>query len=114
MLADSLSGMIKNFMEIKKISDEYNAPDIHGNLMTHSSEAFKHYIRGYDAYKFIELESAVDWFSKAIAADSSFIHAYVLSAYANLMNGNDVEARKILGTLLWQELKVCQLRKHCC
>lgn len=94
ILADSLSKMVKNFMEIKKISDEYNAPDISGNIMTHSSEAFKHYIRGYDAFKYIELESAADWFSKAIAADSSFIHAYVMSAYANLMNGNDFAARK--------------------
>lgn len=94
LLADSLANIIKNYVEIKKISDAYNAPDIQGNQITQSSEAFKHYIRGYDAFKYTELTSAVDWFSKAIAADSSFIHAYVMSAYANLMNGRDFAARK--------------------
>ncbi len=92
--------MIKNFMEIQKISDEYNAPDIQGNLLTHTSEAFKHFIRGYDAFKYIELESAVDWYSKAIAADSSFIYAYVMSAYANLMNGNNFAARKCVDPVM--------------
>jgi len=96
VLADSLSRLIKNYVEIKKISDEYNAPDIHGTHITQSSEAFKHYIRAYDAFNYIELTSAVDWLSKAIAADSSFIHAYVMSAFANLMNGNDFAARESL------------------
>ena len=47
ILADSLSVMIKNYIEIKKISDEYNSPEIHGNSLTNSSEAFKNYIRGW-------------------------------------------------------------------
>jgi len=95
LLADSLSRMIKNFMEIKKISDEYNAPDVHGNKLTNSSEAFKNFIRGYDAFKYTEFESAVDWFSKAIEADSSFTRAYVQGAYANLMAGRDRKARQL-------------------
>jgi len=94
MLADSLSTMVRNYMEIKKISDAYNAPEIQGNQLTNSSEAFKNYIRGWDAFKYIELESAVDWFSKAVAADSSFTQAYVFNAYASLMNGRDEQAKK--------------------
>ena len=88
-LADSLSGMIKNYIEIKKISDQYNSLEIKGNSLTNSSEAFKHYIRGYDAFKYEELGSAVSWFKKAIEADSSFIQAYVFLSYANLMSGNE-------------------------
>ncbi len=88
-LADSLSGMIKNYIEIKKISDQYNSLEIKGNSLTNSSEAFKHYIRGYDAFKYEELGSAVSWFKKAIEADTSFIQAYVFLSYANLMSGNE-------------------------
>lgn len=88
-LADSLSGMIKNYIEIKKISDQYNSLEIKGNSLTNSSEAFKHYIRGYNAFKYEELGSAVSWFKKAIEADTSFIQAYVFLSYANLMSGNE-------------------------
>jgi len=86
-LADDLAGKIKNYIEIKKISEEYNSPQLQGNSMTNSSEAFKNYIRGWDAFQYVELESAVAWFTKAIEEDSSFIDAYVFNSYANLMNG---------------------------
>ena len=93
VLADSLSGMIKNYMEIKKISDQYNSPAIHGNSMTNSSEAFKHYIRGWDAFNYLEMASAIDWFSEAIEADSNFINAYVFLSYASLFAGDNSQAR---------------------
>lgn len=93
ILADSLSVMIKNYIEIKKISDEYNSPEIHGNSLTNSSEAFKNYIRGWDAFKYIELGSAIEWFSKAIEADSSFTQAYIFNSFANLMSGRDRQAK---------------------
>jgi len=92
-LADDLSGKIKNYIEIKKISDEYLSPEFQGNSMTNSSEAFKNYIRGWDAFKYVELESAVAWFTKAIAEDSTFINAYVFNSYANLMNGRTGSAK---------------------
>ena len=92
-LADSLSGMIKNFIEIKKISDQYNSPEVKGNSLTNSSEAFKYYIRGYDSFKYFELGTAIDWFSKTIETDSSFINAYVWLSFANLMYGYDRQAK---------------------
>ncbi len=92
-LADDLSGKIKNYIEIKKISDEYLSPAYQGNSMTNSSEAFKNYIRGWDAFKYVELESAVAWFTKAIQEDSTFINAYVFNTYANLMNGRSGAAK---------------------
>ncbi len=92
-LADDLSGKIKNYIEIKKISDEYLSPEYQGNSMTNSSEAFKNYIRGWDAFKYVELESAVAWFTKAIQEDSTFINAYVFNTYANLMNGRSGAAK---------------------
>ena len=92
-LADDLSGKIKNYIEIKKISDEYLSPKYQGNSMTNSSEAFKNYIRGWDAFNYVELESAVAWFTKAIQEDSTFINAYVFNTYANLMNGRSGAAK---------------------
>ncbi len=96
VLADSLSGMIKNYIEIKSISDRYDAPEVTRNIMTHSSEAFKYYIRGWDAFKYMELGSAIEWFDKAIETDSTFINAYVFGAYANLMYGRDWPAKQIV------------------
>ena len=92
-LADDLAGKIKNYIEIKKISEEYNSPQLQGNSMTNSSEAFKNYIRGWDAFKYVELESAVAWFTKAIEEDSTFINAYIFNSYANLMNGRTGSAK---------------------
>jgi len=86
-LADSLSMMIKNYIEIKKISDQINSPEFEGTTFTNSSEAFKNYIRGWDAFRYMELGSAIEWFTKAIEADSLFINAYVFNSYANLLNG---------------------------
>ncbi len=63
--------------------------------MTNSSEAFKNYIRGWDAFRYLEISSAIDWFTKAIEADSAFIKAYVFKAYACLMNGWESQAKKL-------------------
>ncbi len=92
-LADDLAGKIKNYIEIKNLSDKYLTPEFHGNSMTNSSEAFKHYIRGWDAFRYVELGSAVEWFTNAILEDSTFINAYVFNTYANLMNGRTGAAK---------------------
>lgn len=94
MLADSLSGMIKNFMEIKKISDQHNEFGVQGNSLTHSAEAFKHFIRGWDAFKFMEGEEAISWFSKAVEVDSNFINAHVFLSHAYMMLGMDRRAKQ--------------------
>jgi len=92
-LADDLAEKIKNYIEIKKISEEFLSPEFQGNSMTNSSEAFKNYVRGWDAFRYVELESAVAWFTQAIAEDSTFINAYVFNTYANLLNGRTGAAK---------------------
>jgi tetratricopeptide (TPR) repeat protein len=94
MLADSLSGMIKNYMEIKKISDQYISFGVQGNSLTNSSEAFKHFIRGWDAFRYMEGEEAISWFLKAVEVDSNFTDAHVFLSYAYLMYGLDRQAKK--------------------
>jgi tetratricopeptide (TPR) repeat protein len=93
ILADSLSSLIKNYIEIRKLSDQYNSPEIQGNSLTNSSEAFKYYMHGIDAFKYIELQTAIEWYSKAIEADSSFIQAYVFLSFAYLLSGDNRQAK---------------------
>ena len=92
-MADSLSGLIKNFVEIKSITDQYNSPAIRGVSFTSSSEAFKYYMHGFDAFMDLKLAPAIEWFAKAIETDSSFITPYVWSAYAYNTMGNNRQAR---------------------
>lgn len=93
-MADTLSGLIKNYIEIRKISDQYNSPAIEGNKLTTSSQAFKYYLHAYDAFRYTEMETAIELFKKAIEADSTFINAYIFLTYAYLMSGNDRMAKQ--------------------
>jgi TolB-like protein/Tfp pilus assembly protein PilF len=92
-MADSLSGLIKNFIEIKKYAEESDAPGIRGVSFTSSSEAFKYYLNGIDAFTQLDMGGAVDWFSKAIDTDSSFINPYVFISYAYQLMGNSRQSK---------------------
>ncbi|MEN8122872.1 MAG: hypothetical protein ABFS35_21210 [Bacteroidota bacterium] len=92
-MADSLSALIKNYIEIKKFAGQYVTDEIYGGISTNSSEAFKYYIHGYDAIIDIEPQLATEWFSKAIQTDSSFINAYVLLSYAYQLMGNNKKSK---------------------
>ncbi|KPL14586.1 MAG: hypothetical protein AMS26_10200 [Bacteroides sp. SM23_62] len=91
-MADSLSVMIKNFLEIKKLVEQYDSPVIQ-TALTHSSEAFQYYIHGYHALWDWNLQEAVEWLSKAIETDSNFINAYINLSWTHLFIGNDNLAR---------------------
>ena len=80
-IADSLSSLIRNYIEIRKIIDEENKLESRGIATTHSSNAFKYYIHGFNALMEIELESAADWFSRSIEEDTMFISPYIMLAY---------------------------------
>ncbi len=92
-MADSLAGLIKNYIEIKKYTDQYNSPNLRGISFTNSSEAFKYYIHGFDAYMELEMETAVEWFSKAIETDSTFINPYVYISFAYQLMGNNRQSK---------------------
>ena len=80
-IADSLSGLIRNYIEIRKIIDEENKLESRGIASTHSSDAFKFYILGFNALMEIELETAAEWFVRSIEEDSMFISPYIMLAY---------------------------------
>jgi len=88
-MADSLAGLIKNYLEIKKLIEEYDSPVFHGSYITNSSEAFGYYIHGWDAFMNLDYQAATEWLSKAIETDSGFISAYVPLLFTYLTSGND-------------------------
>ncbi len=96
-MADSLSGMIKNYLEIKKLVEQYDSPAIRGRF-TNSSEAYQYYIHGYNAFMDLDLQTATEWFSKAIEIDPDFITAYVTLSFVYRVMGNDKLAKGTIFT----------------
>ncbi len=77
-MTDSLATSIKNYLEIKKLTENYKSPDImRSSIFTNSSEAFKYYIFGHEAFSQVNLAAAADWYIKAIEVDPDFINAYI-------------------------------------
>ena len=88
-MADSLSRLIKNYLEIKKLIEEYDSPVFRSTYITNSSEAYEYYILGWDAFMGLEFQTAAEWLAKAIETDSAFIHAYVALSFTYSIAGND-------------------------
>ena len=88
-MADSLSGLIKNYLEIKKLVEQYDSPVIRESFYTNSAEAFQYYIHGYNAFVDLDWQAATEWLSKTIETDSSFISAYVFLSFTYQAMGND-------------------------
>lgn len=88
LMADSLSGMIRNHLEIKNLSEEYNAPGVNESAFTSNAEAFQYYINGWDAMGRLDLDACSEWSRKAIEADSGFIEAYILLSFSYVAGGN--------------------------
>ena len=85
MMADSLSNLIKNYLEIRVLEKDFyqNAPIHHS---TNSAEAYRHYLRGMSAFIISDYPSAIESLTKALEIDSSFVAAIVwlCTSYANI------------------------------
>jgi tetratricopeptide (TPR) repeat protein len=78
-LSDSLSLLIRNFLEIRNIEQQQNF-DLK-NVFTSSAEAYKLYLLGYNCHSRLDYEGAADYYSRAIEADSNFVSAMMKLAY---------------------------------
>lgn len=78
-LTDSLSMLIRNFLEIKSLS-QHVYHDLR-DAYTNSSEAYKLYIQGHNCHSRLDYNCAVDFYSKAIQIDSGFVSAMMKLAY---------------------------------
>jgi len=93
-MADSLSVMIKNFVEIKKMTEDENTPVYRAVSYSGSSEAFRYFIHGTDALLVdMDMRKAIQWLTRAIETDSTFITPYVFLSYAHAQLGQAQAAR---------------------
>jgi len=76
-VTDSLGGIIRNYLEIKKYSESIHSPGSGSSAGTNSPEAYSYYIHAYESFKKLDNRTTVDLLEKAIEADPEFIDAYV-------------------------------------
>lgn len=87
-MADSLADLIRNFVEIKKITEDENTPIYRAVTYRGSAEAFRYFIHGMDALMAeLDMQQSISWFTRAIETDSTFITAYVFLSYAYAQAG---------------------------
>ncbi|MEN8202628.1 MAG: hypothetical protein ABFS28_08540 [Bacteroidota bacterium] len=101
-MADSLTVLLKNYVEIKNIQERTNSSIIQAETYTGSSEAFKYYMYALDAVFQMEWEQGIEWFTKVIEKDSTFINAQIYMAYAYHSMNNDRLA-KLLVTKIYEK-----------
>jgi tetratricopeptide (TPR) repeat protein len=93
-MSDSLSTLIRNYLEIKVLERQID-PDIHSYPKTHSAEAYRNYILGYDRFMKEEYKAAEMYLRKALEIDSTILNAKIFLFWVNKNQGLDKEATKI-------------------
>ena len=93
-MSDSLAGMIRNYLEIKKLAEGYDSPEVTQSAITQSAEAFQYYIRSYETFEKLDIPSTIGWLIKAIETDPDFIDAYIFLSftYASILEFKQSEA----------------------
>jgi len=80
-VTDSLSKLIKNYLEIKKLKQKYPIYDLK-NVYTSSAEAFKLFIQGRIYHARTDYISAIEIYLKAVDYDSNFVSPMLMLSYA--------------------------------
>jgi len=93
ILSDSLAGLIRNYLEIKKLAEGYDSPEVTQSAITHSAEAFRCYIRAFESFENLDIESTIQWLSKAVEIDPNFIEGYIFLSltYASVLESKQSE-----------------------
>jgi len=95
LLMDSLSSMIKNFLQIRILEKDVK-PDLQ-NINEKSAAAYRHYILGMESDYANDRKSAIEYFKKAIEEDQKFALAYVALIRSCYNFGLHGEAKEWLG-----------------
>ncbi len=80
-MSDSLAGMIRNYLEIKKLAEVFDSPEVTQSAITQSAEAFQYYIRSYESFEKLDIPSTIEWLLKAVETDPDFIDAYIFLSF---------------------------------
>jgi len=92
-MVDSLSRKIKNFLEVSAIIDEFGYTENYTMVKQNSPEALRYYIRGMSSFINWDYPVAINWYEKAIEADSNFISAYFFMSIAYENSGYIKESK---------------------
>jgi tetratricopeptide (TPR) repeat protein len=84
-LADSLSKLVRNYLEIKILEQDADF-EMRKWAKTNSAEAYKYFTKGYKLFIELDHSSAVDFYNKALEIDTNFTYAriWLSIAFANL------------------------------
>lgn len=81
-VSDSLGATLRNYLEIKRYSENIHSPGAGASVATNSPEAFAYYIHAYNSMEKQDARTTLELLHKAIDSDPEFIDAYVfLSLY---------------------------------
>ena len=97
-LIDTLSVDIRNSLEISKL-ERVVTTEFHSFGYTTSSEAYKNFIFGQDAFLKGDYSTAIQYLSQSVRLDSSLIHSSFLLAFANLFSGDMNKAKYIVSMI---------------
>ena len=83
-IIDSLSNQIRNFLVLSKLRKE-ESPETQKFVTTNSTEAYRYFIYGENAFWQLDYQTAGDMFLRAIALDSTFATS---TLYLSITYGN--------------------------
>ena len=118
LLTDSLSVLVRNYMEIR-VLERHVEYDLRSGSSTSSAEAFRYYMNGLNAFFAGDNERAIEQFKRSIFIDPGFFSAYnwLLEAYENFgflrQDYTQIEhAKQLLDILLrWDPDKLSHLEQ---
>ncbi len=93
-MSDSLASLIRNYLEIQKLVEDFDSPQVSNATNTQSAEAFSYYIRSYETFGKLDIPSSIKWLMKAIETDPEFIEAHIFLSfiYASILEFKQSEA----------------------
>jgi tetratricopeptide (TPR) repeat protein/TolB-like protein len=92
-ITDSLSVMVRDFLIISIMEKEI-IKDFRQLISTNSSEAYRYYMFGNQAFYKDDFPTANEWYRKAINIDTNFTEAIRMLAYSYIHLGNIEEPKK--------------------
>jgi tetratricopeptide (TPR) repeat protein len=92
-ITDSLSKLIMNFLELKKLVQKNNLADLK-NIYTSSASALKYYIQARSYHGQLDYKSAIDFYKKSISMDTNFVSPMLMLSYIYGDLGKSEESKK--------------------
>jgi tetratricopeptide (TPR) repeat protein/TolB-like protein len=94
-IIDSLSVMVRNSLIISKMSEmAYGTYATEHLRSVNSPDAYRYFIYGQIAWDKMQIQSAIDWYLKALSVDSNLIEVYpaLIITYFNIPNIKEARA----------------------